>query len=211
MKELIPNGGNVSLQWSNRRLYTEKLREFRLHEFDEHVKAMRSGLSEVVPITYLSVFTWRELESQIAGYGMTDKQIDLLEKMTDYEGGKKDEPHIKFFWKMMRERFNNEQRVKFLVFVWGRSRLPVTAADFEKKFTIQSHHGSAANPDAFFPIAHTCFFSIELPKYTSLDIMTKKVLWAMNNCTSIDADGGPMGGRPVGNTESDDELETLFD
>eukprot|EP00975_Prorocentrum_lima_P043262 9082698-Prorocentrum_lima.AAC.1 len=64
---------------------------------------MRSGLSEVVPITYLSVFTWRELESQIAGYGMTDKQIDLLEKMTDYEGGKKDEPHIKFFWKMMRE------------------------------------------------------------------------------------------------------------
>jgi len=211
IRELIPNGKNTCLQWKNRKLFMEKTRDFRLHEFDKHIQAIRSGLGEVVPITFLSLFTWRELESQVAGYGMTDKQIDLLEKMTDYDGCSKDDSHIKFFWKMMRERFNNEQRVRFLVFVWGRSRLPLTSDDFEKKFTIQGHPSSGGNPDAFFPIAHTCFFSVEMPCYTSLDIMTQKILWAMNNCSSIDADGGPMGQRPVGPTDSDDELDTLFD
>ena len=130
--------------------------------------------------------------------------------MTDYSGCSKTDPHIKFFWKILRERFNNEQRVKFLIFVWGRSRLPVTEDDFEKKFTINMHH-SSGSADMYFPIAHTCFFSVDMPAYSSLDVMYQKLLWAMNNCTSIDADGGPIGTRPIGPQDSDDELETLFD
>ena len=210
IKELVPNGKSISLQWSNRKLYARKVQQFRLHEFDEQMQAVRSGLAEVVPITILSMFTWRELEAQVAGYGMTDKQIDLLYKMTDYSGCSKTDPHIKFFWKILRERFNNEQRVKFLIFVWGRSRLPVTEDDFEKKFTINMHH-SSGSADMYFPIAHTCFFSVDMPAYSSLDVMYQKLLWAMNNCTSIDADGGPIGTRPIGPQDSDDELETLFD
>jgi len=42
--------------------------------------------------------------------------------------------------------------------------------------------------DQYFPIAHTCFFSIELPRYSSKDICYAKLLWAVNNCVSIDAD-----------------------
>lgn len=37
------------------------------------------------------------------------------------------------------------------------------------------------NPNAYFPVAHTCFFSIELPKYTSRDHCYKKLLWAINS------------------------------
>ena len=43
-------------------------------------------------------------------------------------------------------------------------------------------------PDQYFPVAHTCFFSIELPRYTSREIAYTKLLWAINNCESIDAD-----------------------
>ena len=46
----------------------------------------------------------------------------------------------------------------------------------------------AGAPDQYFPIAHTCFFSIELPRYSSKDICYAKLLWAVNNCVSIDAD-----------------------
>eukprot|EP00954_Amorphochlora_amoebiformis_P027789 1387878-Amorphochlora_amoeboformis.AAC.1 len=88
----------------------EKLREFRLHEFDKHLQAIREGLADVVPIALMSLFTWRELEAQVAGYGMADKQIDLLERMTDYQSCSKKDPHIKNFWEMIRNRFNNEER-----------------------------------------------------------------------------------------------------
>jgi HECT-domain (ubiquitin-transferase) len=31
-------------------------------------------------------------------------------------------------------------------------------------------------------VAHTCFFSLELPAYSSLEVMTKKLLYAIYNC-----------------------------
>ena len=43
-----------------------------------------------------------------------------------------------------------------------------------------------ASPDSFLPIAHTCFFSLDLPFYTSFEILRKKVLYASLNCTAID-------------------------
>ena len=55
-------------------------------------------------------------------------------------------------------------------------------------FLSSSYHASDADPAKFLPISHTCFFSIELPRYSSKDICYAKLLWAVNNCVSIDAD-----------------------
>ena len=46
-------------------------------------------------------------------------------------------------------------------FVWGRSRLPASAAEWgDMKFTIHTKHTS--QPDWVYPVAHTCFHSLEL-------------------------------------------------
>lgn len=39
------------------------------------------------------------------------------------------------------------------------------------------------------PVAHTCFFSLDLPPYTTLEAMTDRVLFAALNTDAIDADG----------------------
>ena len=44
---------------------------------------------------------------------------------------------LRWFWEIMRHDFDDTQRAQFLTFVWGRSRLPVKAEDFDSKFTIQ--------------------------------------------------------------------------
>ena len=44
------------------------------------------------------------------------------------------------------------------------------------------------NPDQYFPVAHTCFFSIEWPQYSSQQVAFDKLLYAINNCVAIDAD-----------------------
>jgi len=138
-----------------------------------------------------------------------------LESMTTYSGCSKSDAHIAFFWEMMRKRFNDDERGKFLAFVWGRSRLPLTEADFggnRMAITVHSRAASSSN-DALFPIAHTCGFSLELPRYSTLDIMTARVSYAINYSNEIDADAGDprvaLAPR-VTDPDSDDDESSLF-
>ena len=49
-------------------------------------------------------------------------------------------------------------------------------------------HPSHGSPDSFFPIAHTCFNGLELPNYSSKEVMRRKILYSIENTTSIDGD-----------------------
>ena len=42
--------------------------------------------------------------------------------------------------------------------------------------------------DTRLPTAHTCFFSLHLPRYSSDEVMRKNLLYAIENCTALDAD-----------------------
>lgn len=53
-------------------------------------------------------------------------------------------------------------------FTWGRSRLPASAGQFAQPFKIQAFAKSP--PDAYLPVAHTCFFSLELPRYSTRQV-----------------------------------------
>jgi len=57
------------------------------------------------------------------------------------------------------------------------------------------------------PLAHTCFFTIDLPEYSSLETMTNKVRYAIENCTAIDTDGGTGDFDVENDEESSDEDE----
>jgi hypothetical protein len=48
-------------------------------------------------------------------------------------------------------------------------------------------------PDSYYPVAHTCFFSLELPRYSSLQILKDKLRYAIFNCEAIDGDDGSSG------------------
>ena len=42
--------------------------------------------------------------------------------MPNAPGCSENDAHIRLFWRMMTERFDDVARSKFLAFVWGRSR-----------------------------------------------------------------------------------------
>ena len=133
----------------------------------------------------LSLHTGRDLERLTCGEA--DVDVAALKAHTSYGAtANASMPHVRYFWAAL-EAFTPEQRRLFLKFIWGRNRLPLTDDDWgDQKMRI--HTLDKPNPDAYFPVAHTCFFSIEVPKYTSRDVAYKRVLWAVNNCQSIDAD-----------------------
>jgi len=134
------------------------------------------------------MFTWRELELEVCGRPRLD--IDLLQKNTTYTGCTATDPHVVLFWQMMRTRLSDVEHGKFLVFVWGRSRYYNSGERIEMPMKILRHEDSenADNIDQFLPISHTCFFQLELPRYSSLDIMHQKILYAITHCTAVDGD-----------------------
>ena len=44
------------------------------------------------------------------------------------------------------------------------------------------------NPNQYCPVSHTCFFTLDLPNYSSETICRERLLYAIHNCQDIDAD-----------------------
>ncbi|CAM9365219.1 unnamed protein product, partial [Choristocarpus tenellus] len=167
---------------------TTAIAQDRLHQGDTALFAIRDGLASLVPAAVLPLFTWEEMELEACGRQGVD--VNLLEANTEYdEDISCTDPHIKRFWRVLRA-FDDKDRSQFLRFVWARSRLPLHASSFHQKFKIQAPTGEGVrdDPDSYLPKAHTCFFSINLPKYTSDEIMTEKLTYTMYNCIEMDAD-----------------------
>ena len=65
--DLIPGGAGVPVTLASRHRYCDMVEQYRLHEFDGQIAAIRRGLGHIVPIRTLSLFTWQEVEFLVAG------------------------------------------------------------------------------------------------------------------------------------------------
>jgi len=142
-------------------------------------------LNAFVPVRLLSLFSWYDLEQMVCGNPTID--IEMLYRHTLYTGAlSSNSPLVGYLFQVLRS-FNTEERQMFIRFVWGRNRLPSSDADWNQQFTVNP----LTADEKALPIAHTCFFSIDLPPYSSAEILRAKVLYAIYNCTAIDVDFNP--------------------
>lgn len=186
--ELIERGGEVLVTYERAQEYGQMVENLRLNESEKQYACIRRGMSTVVPLNLLNLFSWKQVESMICG--AADIDVEILKSRTEYENINADAPHVRYFWEILKE-ITPKDRSQFLRFVWGRSRLPM-GREFKRFKITQLNKGG--NPDTYMPVAHTCFFQIDLPAYTSKDIMKEKFLYAITHCQAIDldriADGG---------------------
>jgi hypothetical protein len=179
--EVAASGRSRLVTWHNRMQYVKAVEHFRLHEIDQQCAAIRAGLATVVPQKLLCLYDWTELERMVCGRATFD--VDLLKAGTVVEGIS--DSVMDMFWAALRE-MSSEEASLFLRFVWGRSRLPIKVSGFKQKFRIKPFSRSPA--DRFLPEAHTCFFQLDLPAYSSKAVMKEKLTYAAYNCMAIDAD-----------------------
>ena len=196
--ELVPGGEQRLVAFAqDRQEWVQLATQFKLNEFNEQLEAIRRGLATVVPQRMLVLFTWEELELMVCGRPRIDLQ--LLKEMTVYVGCTDSDPHIQAFWRVLNS-FSEETRSLYLRFVWGRSRLPASKHTWgETPHKISSFEASlrsgVVDVDSLLPRSHTCYFSLDLPKYSSEDVLRRKLLFAIENCTEIDADQTTTGNR----------------
>lgn len=181
--ELIPGGASKRVRFQDRLRFAKAVERFRLNEVQPHLEAVKKGVFSLIPPRYFPLLTWKEMEMMVCGNPEID--MELLKKHTIYEGLNANSRLAKDFWHVF-ESFNTTERSLFLKFIWGRSRLPVSEEAFTQPMKVQKVDRS--NPDNYLPLSHTCFFSIELPNYSSRQILKDKLLYAITHCQAIDTD-----------------------
>ena len=120
---------------------------------------------------------------------------DAVEMMqsswTSQERARMDQ-HKQWFWEILSE-FDDEQKAQYLEFVWGRSRLPIKLSHEQHKFSLYDEgiDGRRGQRREIFkedsiPQSHTCFFSFELPIYSSLAKFKEQLLRAMSGSKGVE-------------------------
>jgi E3 ubiquitin-protein ligase HERC1 len=92
-------------------------------------------------------------------------------------------PNVVWLWEIL-ESLPEDEKVLFVIFVCGRSRLPAAPADLPQRFQILRMD----KPVDGLPTAQTCFFQLRLPPYTSKEAMARRLAYAIHHCRNIDMD-----------------------
>jgi len=185
--ELRRGGANQVVPFSEKDEYLDACVEFRLSEGRKQIEAMRAGFFSLVPTLGLQFLDWHQVEKLVCGTPIID--IALLKKITSYNNmsGNEDHPVAIMFWNVM-ESFTNEERAQVMAFAWGRRRMPPQMGGVHFKMCVD-----AGLDDRHMPRSHTCFFAIDLPRYTKEETMRKKLLYAATYCSAIDNDSSANG------------------
>lgn len=199
--ELIPGGKKVSVDETNIQRYIELATHAKLNASALQMSHLLKGLGEVVPISLLRLLTWTEVQEMVCG--APDFDVEMLKSTTDVEGSIKGTPTETHFWNTLKG-FTPAERTKFLRFAWGQGTiLPSSNPNF-KPMTLSAITG-VSDPSNAFPKSATCFFKISIPLYTSEEDCRRQLLYAINNCVSIDTDGSVV----TAQASDDDEDEGI--
>ena len=136
-------------------------------------------------MTIIENFNWSELEQRVCGN--KEITVEALKEIT--EDGDRDDQMVKWFWEMF-EKFTQDERKSYLKYVWGRSKIPTDCSDMYYKHKLEVKSPDEGMDKNGFPIAHTCFFTVDVPHYDSLELMSEKFKYAMESCGEIDGDYG---------------------
>ncbi|CAF3915427.1 unnamed protein product [Rotaria sp. Silwood2] len=187
-KELKPEGKNCQVTERNKREFLDLIIKWRIERgVQEQIDCFVRGFYEIIGDHKLisSMFDARELELALCG----TMEIDLNDwrMNTEYRGGYHAQHHvIEWFWFCVEKRFDNEQRLKLLQFVTGTSSIPyegfsaLRGSNGPRRFCIERWGISDA-----LPRAHTCFNRLDLPSYTSYDILYNKLLLAIEETNTF--------------------------
>ncbi|KAM7341804.1 ubiquitin-protein ligase E3C [Cochliomyia hominivorax] len=175
--ELKPQGQTIPVTNSNRIEYLQLMADYKLNvQIRQHCIAFRKGLSNVLPVEWLYMFSNKELQILISG---AEIPIDLedLKKHCKYGGEYSPEhPSIVAFWSAL-ESFDDLQKRQLLKFVTSCSRPPLLGfKDLDPPFFIQN-----AGDMERLPTASTCTNLLKLPPFKTVEQMREKLLYAIQS------------------------------
>eukprot|EP00871_Galdieria_phlegrea_P002171 jgi/Galph1/2955/GphlegSOOS_G1625.1 len=179
---LVPNGESIPVTVENRIEYINRVAHYRMNvQIRKQCDAFLRGLCDVVQRQWIRIFSPRELQLLISG---ATERIDLIDmkRYCHYSGGYHEQhPVIQWFWEVF-EGLGPDKQSALLQFVTSSPRAPLLGFRYlNPAFTI---HQAEAD-DSRLPTASTCMNLLKLPKYSSKEILKKKLLYALETHTGF--------------------------
>ncbi|XP_077938590.1 putative E3 ubiquitin-protein ligase HERC4 isoform X1 [Gasterosteus aculeatus] len=161
------------------------------HAFNTSVEGVfqefKQGFFKVCHQDLVKLFQPKELQEVLVGKDFHDWA--KLKQNTGYEGVYRTtppHPTIQMFWEVLDE-LTEDQRRAFLWFVTGSERVPTLGLD-KIKMTIKVKEVEDLCYDEYYPQTHTCFSTLELPLYSTKEIMHTKLTEALSKNRKIYSD-----------------------
>ncbi|CAG5121382.1 unnamed protein product, partial [Candidula unifasciata] len=187
--EIIPGGRNTLVSWNTRQLYIDAIKRLRMQELtsSHRVAAVITGLSSLIPYQALAIMTPYDLEIRTSGRPQIS--LDFLKAHTMYQVGLvESDSHIEYFWTAL-ESFSQEELARFIKFACNQERIPQTCLCQEGgpdsahvppyPMKIAPPDGTGP-PDSRYIRVETCMFMVKLPQYSSQEVMTQRLRYAIN-------------------------------
>jgi len=175
--ELIKNGKEIEVTQKNLEKYINLSKSMRIDEINAQIEYIKKGLFSAIKKNIIQILTWNQLEEMVCGKINLD--IDDFKEHTVYQGYKGDEQIIKWFWEWLINA-KEEEKIKYLKFVSGRTRLPKSGIGYEYTHTI-----TQVSINNKFPKSSTCFFTLKLPNYDSQKEFIERMKYSIENCSDI--------------------------
>ncbi|KAF6371808.1 HECT and RLD domain containing E3 ubiquitin protein ligase 3 [Rhinolophus ferrumequinum] len=174
-RKLIPGGDKVTVCKDNRQefvdAYVNYVFQISVHEW---YTAFSSGFLKVCGGKVLELFQPSELRAMMVG--ISNYNWEELEETAIYKGDySATHPTVKLFWETFHE-FPLEKKKKFLLFLTGSDRIPIYGMA-----SLQIVIQSTASGEEYLPVAHTCYNLLDLPKYSSKEILSARLTQALDN------------------------------
>ncbi|KAA6385253.1 MAG: putative HECT E3 ubiquitin ligase [Streblomastix strix] len=189
----------LSVSFEDRLAYCDAAEQFRLQEGSSEEAEIQSGLVQLIPGEILLLATGSELEFLVCGEPTIS--VEDLKRIVQFNFGSQGQLK-EMFWEMLK-KMTSKQRQLFLRFVTGRSRMSPLPQSTDHSYPISSDLQLKVDLMA----SHTCYQSLELPQYSSADIMLERIVYTITNCVSIDTDFDVHENFQVDNIEDDEREE----
>ncbi|KAK7057165.1 hypothetical protein R3P38DRAFT_3252330 [Favolaschia claudopus] len=176
---LKEGGETLPVTQDNKKEFVQLSAQYRLYSsIKDQIESLSNGFYEIIPKELITIFNEQELELLISG--TPDIDVDEWRAATEYNGYTSSDPNIVWWWRALKS-FNRDERAKVLSFATGTSKVPLGGfTDLQgvqgvQRFSIHRAYGESDR----LPQAHTCFNQIDLPQYSSYEMLRQQLLLAI--------------------------------
>ncbi|CAN8063598.1 unnamed protein product [Agarophyton chilense] len=181
--DLVPNGRNIPVSEKNKAEYVQLVTEVRMTKtIEKQIEAFKEGFYEIIPLKDCKIFN--ELELELLMSGLPDIDVSDLKANVEYTGYTASSPQVNWFWRCV-SKMDQEDLARLVMFVTGTSKVPLEGfsqlqgMNGGQKFQIHRVSGDTMR----LPSAHTCFNQLDLPEYSTAEILSERLLRAVRECS----------------------------
>ncbi|XP_029379415.1 probable E3 ubiquitin-protein ligase HERC3 [Echeneis naucrates] len=174
--DLDPQQPEKPVTGQNKKEFVDAYVNYAFNTSVENVfSEFKRGFFQLWDPNLLKLFQPKELKEVLVGKDFYD--WERLKKNTKYDRGYHvDHPNIRMFWEVFDE-LTEDQKKTFLWFLTGFEKVPILHLE-TIAMTIrvkQRKDEDEEDEDHFYPETHTCFSYLDLPLYSTRDIMKTKL------------------------------------